>query len=456
MEMIKMLKVKEILLRFQEDTKFIEKVAKSNTIDKLYEVFCEYEYDSDINSFESEIYELLSNSDLVQESVDEEELERISGGASIRKKIMSVIALSSLAMGGIAPSNHVDAANVVPNQKNTAYSHVEVGNVATKRRRKKHVDTLLPPPEWKALGVTGLVGTLVLLSMRLWNKSTKKPQENPELKPIDELGATNGSNYNTFENTTQIPSLNRKTAENQAGEGNRSNVTLLMHRLSKQQYDEYLNAVNNQNEQETLKFITALNRISDYYENNDTKDKFPKQIIDDMNSIRDRIFGGKNPERNVSGEPEPPKLLEFPPNKTAYKNDPKSYFAPISNINGEATLNQDDPYMLSKVIFQYLSRILCLTLIYNGPASKNTGNQRLVNCLSGYDENTSDNPVCYKDLLNPAGINNKFDWEKYPFQDEIPALCRTLRLMCSHAETEGKLNEKCGVYGVKGTRGNVN
>lgn len=451
-----MLKVKEILLRFQEDTKFIEKVAKSNTIDKLYEVFCEYEYDSDINSFESEIYELLSNSDLVQESVDEEELERISGGASIRKKIMSVIALSSLAMGGIAPSNHVDAANVIPNQKNTAYSHVEVENVATKRRRKKHVDTLLPPPEWKALGVTGLVGTLVLLSMRLWNKSTKKPQENPELKPIDELGATNGSNYNTFENTTQIPSLNLEPEEKPGEETKYPKMIPLRNLLDPEDYENYLKARENQKAQKTLEFITALNRISDYYEKNETNDAFTQQIIDDMNSIRERIFGGRNPERDVNGEPEPPKLLEFPPDKTACKNDSKSYFAPISNINGEAKFDQNDPYMLSKVIFQYLSRILCLTLIYKGPVFKYSGDQKLVNCLSGYSENTSDNPVCYKDLLNPAEINNKLDLEKYPFQDEISALCRTLRLMCSNAERNGKLDNKCGVYGVKGTRGNVN
>ena len=131
-----MLKIKEILSKFQEDTKFIEKVANSNTIDKLYEVFCEYEYNSDINSFESEIYELLSNSDLIKKSIDEEELEKISGGANMRKKIMSVIALSSLAIGGVASTSRVDA-----------------GNVPALKQNRKFRDTILPSREWKTLGV---------------------------------------------------------------------------------------------------------------------------------------------------------------------------------------------------------------------------------------------------------------------------------------------------------------
>ena len=138
-----MLKIKEILSKFQEDTKFIEKVANSNTIDKLYEVFCEYEYDSDMNSFESEIYELLSNSDLIKKSIDEEELEKISGGANMRKKIMSVIALSSLAIGGMASKSHVDAENVT----------------ATVQRRNCG-DTFLPVKEWETIGI-GLLTTIL-------------------------------------------------------------------------------------------------------------------------------------------------------------------------------------------------------------------------------------------------------------------------------------------------------
>ena len=157
-----MLKVKEILLRFQEDTKFIEKVANSNTIDKLYEVFCEYEYNSDINSFESEIYELLSNSDLVKKSIDEEALERISGGANMRKKIMSVIALSSLAMGGIAPITHVDAGVVLPGQKNKEVTRVNAENVTAKPKGPKCFDTLLPVKEWETIGIGILAAILGL------------------------------------------------------------------------------------------------------------------------------------------------------------------------------------------------------------------------------------------------------------------------------------------------------
>lgn len=529
--MIKMLKVKEILLRFQEDTKFIEKVAKSNTIDKLYEVFCEYEYDSDINSFESEIYELLSNSDLVKESIDEEELERISGRASTRAKIMSVIALSSLAMGGIAPITHVDAANVVPNQKNTTYSHVEVDNVATKRKRKTNVDTLLPPPEWKALGATGLVGTLVLVFMRLWNKSTKKPSVEQGSDPREKLCSTDVSHFNTFNSNTQLLSqihgtdnianqTNRPVTDDQITQANEENnysadapglnsttnaesvekgstprgnlsntddsrsatfngtapilsriqqsdektdekteapkMRMLKDVLGSQEYNDYLNDKKKRRAEKKLKFIDTLKRIRSYYEYNDTAEKFPQQLLDDMTYIRDVIFYNGIPEKRGYDDPEKTTLLAFPPDKNACLSNSKRYFAPISNIGGKPVFDTEDQYMLSKVIFQYLSRILCLTLIYSGPSYKNYGCQKLVNCLSGYDENTSDNPVCYKDLLNPAGIDNKFDWEKYPFHDEIPALCRTLRLMCSNAETEGKLNEKCGVYGVKGTRGNVN
>lgn len=163
-----MLKIKEILSKFQEDTKFIEKVANSNTIDKLYEVFCEYEYNSDINSFESEIYELLSSSDLIKKSIDEEELEKISGGANMRKKIMSVIALSSLAIGGVASTSHVDA-----------------GNVPAQQTSRKYRDTILPSREWKTLGV-GLFAVALGVGVGTYVYNQRKPAENTST-PQDEI-----------------------------------------------------------------------------------------------------------------------------------------------------------------------------------------------------------------------------------------------------------------------------
>lgn len=334
--MIKMLKVKEILLKFQEDIKFIEKVANSNTIDKLYEVFCEYEYNSDINSFESEIYELLSNSDLVKKSIDEEALERISGGANMRKKIMSVIALSSLAMGGIAPITHVDADVVLPGQKNKKVTRVDAENVTAKPQSRKCYDTLLPVKEWEAIGGMGLLTTILGLvgGGYIYHRHTKSKSNTQVHMPTPITGFQ--------EHREQRSNLDFSGFDDGGGNG-----------------DTY-------NFDEEGGFEKALECIKTWHKNEPAGNtEFPPKIVDAVEKIEKTFFPYGKPEAIdiqpnaylTNGSPTKTSLKKFPTCINDCQDD--KYFKPLSYMSGEGRYDAQDPYMLHKCLYQYLCRLLC-------------------------------------------------------------------------------------------------
>ena len=369
-----MLKIKEILSKFQEDTKFIEKVANSNTIDKLYEVFCEYEYDSDINGFESEIYELLGNSDLVRESVDEEELEKISGGANMRKKIMSVIALSSLAMGEIAPITHVDAGVVLPGQKNKEVTRVDAENVTAQTQSRKCGDTFLPVKEWGAVGIGLLTTVLGLGGGRYIYHRHKKSKSNAQAQmptPITEFQ----------ENRDQTAGFDSSVFE--GGDKN----------------DETYNFDGEKGFEKALEYIKTWHK-----EEMAGSTEFPPEIVDAVNIIEKTFFPHGKPEAidikpNAylkSGSPTKTSLKKFPTCINDCRDD--KYFKPLSYMSGEGRYDAQDPYMLHKCLYQYLCRLLCFVdgveaLVVNeyfcqhkGPLTRYTDKgPRFRNILLGYE-----------------------------------------------------------------------
>lgn len=392
-----MLKVKEILLRFQEDTKFIEKVANSNTIDKLYEVFCEYEYDSDINGFESEIYELLSNSDLVRESVDEEELERISGGANMRKKIMSVIALSSLAMGGIAPITHVDAVNVT-----------------AKPQSRKCYDTFLPIKEWETIGIV-LLTTILGGGGYIYHRHTKS-KSNTQVHmptPITEFQESrdrrSGLDFSGFDDGGRNDEIYNFEGENG--------------------YDQALECIETWHKNEPAR-----------------KTEFHPKIVDAVDKIEKTFFSKGKPEP-TSEYRQITSLKSFPRNIYDCINKSKKYFVPLSWQNGIGGFAATDDYMLQKVIFQYLCRMLCFVLDGYGHNSDCSIPYPCVYYLTGTKPlGTSSEPPDYTALFR---IMKQYPvvYEKYNnVHEKVEKLIRTLASMYNAAKSQGRPLPKCGVF----------
>ncbi|MBP3320676.1 MAG: hypothetical protein J6K87_03445 [Clostridia bacterium] len=394
-----MLKVKEILLRFQEDTKFIEKVAKSNTIDKLYEVFCEYEYDSDINSFESEIYELLSNSDLVKESIDEEELERISGGASTRAKIMSVIALSSLAMGGIAPITHVDARTF-----------------AAQTRSRKCGDTLLPVKEWEAIGI-GLLTTILGLGGGgyIYHRH-KKSKSNTQVHmptPITEFQ----------EHRDQTAGFDSSVFEG----GDKNDETY--------------------NFDEEGGFEKALECIKLWHKDGQAgTDAFPPEVVKAVDRIEKTFFPNGKPEALQEIHRKPTSLKLFPHTVEHCTQQTDKYFVPLSWNNGEGTFDKEDSFMLHKVLFQYLCRMLCFVLSLD-TSSTWSKEQHYVYYLEGKDRFNEkscapDYTRLFACMMQTHGVRKDYQRVK----SQVQALIKTLDSMYSHAKSMGSELAKCGVF----------
>ncbi|MBQ3093243.1 MAG: hypothetical protein IJC57_03205 [Clostridia bacterium] len=393
-----MLKIKEILLRFQEDTKFIEKVANSNTIDKLYEVFCEYEYDSDINGFESEIYELLSNSDLVRESVDEEELERISGGANMRKKIMSVIALSSLAMGGIAPITHVDAVNVT-----------------AKPQSRKCGDTFLPVKEWRDIGIVLLTTILGFGGGSYIYHRQKKSKSNTQVHmptPITEF---------------QEHREQRSNLEFSGFDGRDRN-------------DETYNFDGEKGFEKALECIKTWHK-----EEAAGSTEFPPKIVAAVDKIEKTFFLNRKPKLTYEygGTTS---LKSFPKNIYDCKDNQKEYFVPLSWNNGDGDFDKEDGFMLHKVLFQYLCRMLCF-MLSRERATIWTKDQDYVYYLEGKEQfgkrgHRPDYTELFECMVEEHAVRKEYQHVK----SQVNALINTLASMYKVAKDLGHQFTKCGVF----------
>ena len=407
-----MLKVKEILLRFQEDTKFIEKVANSNTIDKLYEVFCEYEYDSDINSFESEIYELLSNSDLVKKSIDEEALERISGGANMRKKIMSVIALSSLAMGRIAPITHVDAV-VVHQSKTVGRGNAE--KVTAKPQSWECGDTFLPVKEWKAIGGIGLLITTIFGGGYIYHRHTKSKSNTQVHMPTP---------------ITEFQEHRDQTAgfDSSVFEGGDKN-------------DETYNF------DEEGGFEKALECIKLWHKDGQAgTDAFPPEVVKAVDRIEKTFFPNGKPEALQEIHRKPTSLKLFPHTVEHCTQQTDKYFVPLSWNNGEGTFDKEDSFMLHKVLFQYLCRMLCFVLSLD-TSSTWSKEQHYVYYLEGKDRFNEkscapDYTRLFACMMQTHGVRKDYQRVK----SQVQALIKTLDSMYSHAKSMGSELAKCGVF----------
>lgn len=395
-----MLKVKEILLKFQEDTKFIEKVANSNTIDKLYEVFCEYEYNSDINSFESEIYELLSNSDLVKKSIDEEALERISGGANMRKKIMSVIALSSLAMGGIAPITHVDAVNVT-----------------AKPQSRKCGDTFLPVKEWETIGI-GLLTTILGLGggSYIYYRHKKSKSTAHTQRPTG---------------TTEFQENRDQTADfdSLVFEGGDRN-------------DETYNFDGEKGFEKALECIETWHK-----EETSQQTEFPPKIVAAVDKIEKTFFLNRKPKLTYEygGTTS---LKSFPRNIYDCKDNQKEYFVPLSWNNGEGDFDKEDGFMLHKVLFQYLCRMLCFVLgsdtAEKWPKGKDKNYVYYLEGEERFDERgySPDYTKLFECMVETHEVHEHY----IDVKSQVNALINTLASMYKVAKDLGHQFTKCGVF----------
>lgn len=394
-----MLKIKEILSKFQEDTKFIEKVANSNTIDKLYEVFCEYEYDSDINSFESEIYELLSSSDLIKKSIDEEELEKISGGANMRKKIMSVIALSSLAIGGVTSKSHVDA-----------------GNVTAKAQRRNCGDTFLPIKEWETLGIGLLTTILGLGGVGYIYHRHKNSQSNDQNQRSTGKAEFHGNQeqQNSFDSPTF--------------EGERE--------LNRDYSFEGENG-----------FQQALGCIATWHKDtHDAIKKFPENIVKAVEEVEKTFFPTAKPTPKRTSQWNETSLKTFPKSISDCQDNQNAYFVPLSWNNGNGSFDENDFYMLQKVLFQYLCRMLCFVL--NSDTTDNWKKDfNYISYLEGTApindlDKTPDYTNLFKCMMEKHGVRETYRSVK----SQVALLIQTLADMYQKADLSAGRVAKCGVF----------
>ena len=397
--MLVMRNIKEVILANQENQDFMTRVDNSQTIENLYSVLCEYGYSSDMKEFEQDVYEILKNSDLVTNSVSDGELEKVSGGVNMRQKIMSIVTLTGLTVGGV--QNFVGA---------------KPQNKLRSEQRKQHKITKGLPTKEKiglGIGIPSTLGVVTLLSI-FAPKGIKyiKKQE-----------------FSNKETTATNPEM-----------ANTNNLI------------EFEKPQNLKNETEEMSYDGALDIIKEFHKTDQQNlEEFPVQVIAAVRLIEQTFFNGHKPHTYKQLHREDTNLRLFP-NKATDCLEP-TYFKPISWDNGNGNFVKDDSWMLHKALFQYLCRLLSFLLVDHTPPEGWKKDHGYVYYLRGHDrwEGPEDIPN-YQPLFSAIEDNLEVKEQFTDKKEKVKTLVGTLRAMYNIALSNKIREAKCGVFCGSGRR----